>query len=107
MMGDLVGAAGGGATGDATGGKTGIGTASCAEGLLASAPVEILRGKRLSGSSAMGAIEATNWDATGCGLDAAGAGCGATGGEFGAKVSGFGEGDGGVGGTEAADRMAP
>lgn len=114
-----AGAAGGGVTGGATVAKTGVGTAGCAEGLMASAPVEIPRGRRLSGTPAIGAMDATSWDATGCGLDVAGAGhgagleagpgagLGATGGEFGATIAGFGAGGGsGVGGTEAADRMA-
>jgi len=79
---------------------------------MASSSVEILKGKRLSGSSA---IEATRF-----GLDVAGTGSGtnlgagpgvvrgATGGEFDATVAELGESDGGgVGGTEAADRRAP
>jgi len=71
---------------------------------MASASVEILRGRRPSGSSAM--------DATSCGLDVVGAGRGAgrgaAGGVFCATVAGLGEGDrSGVGGTEAAERMAP
>jgi hypothetical protein len=106
-MGDLAGAAGGGETGGATGGKTGIGTAGCEEGLTASAPVEILRGRRLSGSSAR---DAASWVliVVGAGPDVVGAGLGAAGGVFGAAVAGLGEGDGsGVGGTEAADGMAP
>ena len=79
----------------------------CAEGLMASAPVEIPSGRRLSGSSATGAMEATSW-----GLDVAGAGRGAgrgaAGGVFGATVAGLGATAGsGVGCTEAADRMAP
>ena len=57
-------------------------------------------------------MDATSWSATGCGLDVAGADSGAdrgsAGGELGTIVLGLGEGDGsGVGGTEAADRMAP
>lgn len=99
----------------------------CAEGPMASALVEMLRGRRPSGSSAIRAMDATSWDATGWGLDVAragrrpgrgmspGAGPGAgrgpelraAGGEFSAMVAGLGEGDGGgVGVTEAADTMA-
>jgi hypothetical protein len=81
-----------------------VSAVGCAEGLTASASVEILRGRRLSGSSAR---DAASWVLIVVGASL-GAGLGAAGGVFGAAVAGLGEGDGsGVGGTEAADRMAP
>lgn len=106
MIGDLVGAEGG----SATGGATCVGTEGSAEGLMASAPGEILRGRRLIGSLAM--------DATSCGLvvDGAGhgvgleaspgAGRGKAAGALSAMDTGPGSGEcGGEGGSETADSL--